>query len=98
MQAPTETQVPNIPAARQVATLQRKLTHARARAQKAMAEADILVQALQGICDHSQTADYTWEHDNGFGRQNPHIGSRCRFCGWVDLWKRGKFTDPREID
>lgn len=78
--------------------LQRKLIQARARATKVQTEITDTVAQLQGICDHPHTTDYVWEHDNGYGRQTQISGLRCRFCGWVDLWKRGKFTDPKDID
>lgn len=58
---------------------------------------ELLRKHLQGNCDHSETEDYKWEHDNGYGRQTMITGKRCVFCLWVDLWSRGHFIDPAEI-
>lgn len=56
-----------------------------------------LRQRLQGICDHSNTEPYVWEHDNGYGRQSKIEGKRCLDCLFVDLWNRKSFIDPRDV-
>lgn len=32
-------------------------------------------------CDHSVTDKFTWEHDNGYGRQSLNNGLICKLCG-----------------
>jgi hypothetical protein len=62
-------------------------------------ETVFLRQGLRVVgCNHPVTEDYKWEHDNGYGRQTTISGKRCVHCLWVDLWNRGSFIDPTEIE
>ncbi len=42
-------------------------------------------------CTHSKTEMYTWEHDDGYGRQSLRQGRRCVACGAVDRWGGSSF-------
>lgn len=43
-------------------------------------------------CTHpkSHRRDYTWEHDNGYGRQKLIIGEQCNLCFAKRSWKNMK--------
>jgi hypothetical protein len=60
-------------------------------------EAYAIKESLQGICDHSLTEEYQWEHDNGYGRQTKMTSKRCVFCGWVSLWNNNHYIDPNNL-
>jgi hypothetical protein len=77
--------------------IQKELTKKREKSSKLRDEIDGLVKQLQGVCDHSQTDAYQWEHDNGYGRQSKMSGKRCMYCGWIDLWNNGTFHNPKDI-
>ena len=47
---------------------------------------------LLEICDHADTEEYKWEHDNGYGVQRMLTGKRCIYCLKVDYWNRGVFS------
>lgn len=47
-----------------------------------------------GVCTHSQTTTYEWEHDNGYGDQNKVIGLRCIACLLVRRWKSSQLWTP----
>jgi hypothetical protein len=79
-----------------VKSLQSNLKNVRERIAKLSSDEWLLKEALKGVCDHSETTTYTWEHDNGYGRQSKMKGKRCVFCGWLDLWADGRFVDPSE--
>jgi hypothetical protein len=67
---------------------------------KHYAETEALLKEIIEIgCDHSNTTDYRWEHDNGYGRQSNIVGKKCIYCGWIDSWGRGKgnFSDPKNF-
>lgn len=83
----------------EVKRLQRNLLRKREQVGRLHTECQLLKQSLQGICDHSQTEDYRWEHDNGYGRQSMHTGKRCVFCGWIRLHedKYSEFIDPKQL-
>lgn len=57
-----------------------------------------LTEQLKLVCDHSKPEPYKWESDNGYGRQRWITGQRCTYCGYVDLWNRGRFLDTAELD
>lgn len=57
-----------------------------------------LREGLKGRCDHPKTEVYRWEHDNGYGRQTMINGRRCWYCLYVDLWNRGSFIDPAQVN
>jgi hypothetical protein len=78
---------------------QNKLLRIRRRiAELYRQEREVVGQLVgEGKCDHSATSDYKWEHDNGYGRQSPQIGKKCTFCGFIDLWNRGGFFDPKDL-
>lgn len=82
----------------QMKLTQYDLSNKRARVRKLQMEIEYLVTELQGVCDHSDTEDYRWESDNGYGRQSKQTGRRCVYCGWIDFWSRGLFTNPRNVD
>ena len=48
---------------------------------------DDLRAALGKKCTHSQTFDFYWEHDNGYGRQTMIKGVECRLCHAQKRWK-----------
>lgn len=77
--------------------LQRKLINKRKLLLRHYYEERSLVEQLQGNCDHSQTEEFKWEHDNGYGRQSMNTGHRCIFCGWVKYYKTwDRFMNPRD--
>ncbi len=53
---------------------------------------------LIGICSHSDTSEYKWEWDSGYGVQHSMIGKRCNDCSFIDLWNRGRFVDRKDIE
>lgn len=59
---------------------------------------DIVRQLRENGCDHSETEDYAWEWDSGYGRQHDRTGKRCVYCGFIDLWCRNHFVDPKDIE
>lgn len=40
-----------------------------------------------GDCNHTDYEEYSWEHDNGYGRQSQHIGWYCRTCKAKNAYK-----------
>ena len=38
-------------------------------------------------CSHSTTMSYTWEHDDGYGRQKMCEGRRCILCLKISYWE-----------
>ena len=72
--------------------IQIQIKKKRADIQKAYTKLAELTALLEGICDHSETHDYNWEWDSGYGQQKQMIGKRCLFCNQVDRWKNGHFT------
>jgi hypothetical protein len=68
------------------------------RARPIEAETAALIKELRGICDHPETRDYPWEHDNGYGRQSQNVGKQCVFCGGVCFYPslRSRFSYPDE--
>lgn len=83
--------------------IQRQITKNRAQVSKIYARAKpieaasaALVKQLRGICDHPETEDYPWEHDNGYGRQTKMAAQQCVFCGGVCFWKNRVFSYPDE--
>ncbi len=40
-------------------------------------------------CTHKYTEEYSWEHDNGYGRQKMLHGLRCKLCRKVQHWGSG---------
>jgi len=77
--------------------LQELLKLKRREARLLAADIENIITRLRPICDHSETEPYTWEHDSGYGVQRDINGKRCSYCGFVDLWDRGRFIDPAEI-
>lgn len=77
--------------------LQRRHKTIRKRQSALYSEIQGIKEQLQGICDHSETTPYVWEHDNGYGRQSSMAGVRCVFCGWLDFYNRGNFVDPKNV-
>ncbi len=77
--------------------LQELLEAKRKEARQLYTEIDSILVRLRGICDHSKNELYMWESDNGYGRQTMIAGRRCSYCGFIDLWHRGRFVDPLEI-
>lgn len=75
-----------------ISVLQKALVRNRDKQRKLYAESCVLQAQLKGICDHSESEPYQWEHDNGYGRQSYVNGRRCAFCGAVDRWDRGQFN------
>jgi hypothetical protein len=45
------------------------------------------------LCDHSETEEYIWEHDNGYGRQTRIQGKCCKHCLFIDRWCTGRFSE-----
>jgi len=48
--------------------------------------------ARENLCDHcthpeAYVTTYTWEHDNGYGRQSMIEGLRCELCLKRKPWK-----------
>lgn len=45
-------------------------------------------------CEHPSefVKDYSWEHDNGYGRQTKMTGKWCHLCYGKDLWNSGTFS------
>ena len=62
------------------------------------AEAALLDVLLAEGCDHYKTKEYTWEHDNGYGRQSKVVGIRCVHCGAEKSWNsQGYWTRNGEM-
>lgn len=78
----------------QVSSLQKLLIKKRTKFSQIYTEIQFIENQLQGICDHSESKDYKWEHDNGYGSQSYITGKRCVFCGWIDLWNRNNYINP----
>lgn len=78
---------------------QKKLERIWSKISKLTTEARVTQQALiaSGTCDHSQTRNYEWEHDNGYGRQSKHVGQQCRYCGFIDHYNHGRFFNPKDL-
>ena len=50
-------------------------------------------------CTHPKAflSDYTWEHDNGYGRQSQVVGELCGFCSAKKSWKNmGTWTTAEQ--
>lgn len=81
-----------------IAELQEQLDKKRAEAFDIRVKIDKLVGYIRELgCDHSVTEDYRWEWDNGYGQQKMIGGRRCIYCGFIDLWGRKRFVDPKDI-
>jgi len=55
------------------------------------------IKGKMGKCTHAFYHPYSWEHDNGYGRQSMHKGRRCSTCGAVDLWNDGGWVTQEDI-
>jgi hypothetical protein len=68
------------------------LLRAEASRGKAAAKWDAKIKvmrvAITKTCRHTQTTEFKWEHDNGYGRQSQHVGLRCVFCLKVNRWPK----------
>jgi hypothetical protein len=51
-------------------------------------------EKLALVCEHpsDMVVDYTWEHDDGYGRQTMITGKQCVVCFAKDHWNRGMFS------
>jgi hypothetical protein len=45
-----------------------------------------LRKQLGDNCSHSWTEEYTWEHDDGYGRQKQMKKLVCKLCDKENLW------------
>lgn len=70
---------------------QRDLLKTRKKITDLYVKAWDLENALKGVCDHSSSKEYRWEHDNGYGRQTMISGRICVYCRAIDPWGRGDF-------
>lgn len=77
--------------------LQRRIIADRKKVSEIYERIQRNIDMLQGKCDHNQTSDYKWEHDNGYGRQHMRIGKKCNFCGWISLGNDNRFITPKDI-
>lgn len=80
-----------------VKSLQRSLLRNREKQKKIFEEGYNIQLQLESICDHTLTEPYSWEHDNGYGRQTDICGNRCVYCRAEDVWGRGNFVNRREL-
>ncbi len=39
-------------------------------------------------CTHPVMREFSWEHDNGYGRQTTNIGLRCTLCLHENRWPK----------
>jgi hypothetical protein len=69
---------------------ERALLKAEADRVKSMRRWDEKLDALRKKvtlqCQHKRTEDFTWEHDDGYGRQTKCPGKRCLLCLKENRW------------
>jgi hypothetical protein len=55
---------------------------------------------VDGNCKHPEgrLESFSWEHDNGYGRQTERTGKRCRDCGRLCHWHpHGSWILPEDV-
>jgi len=57
----------------------------------------LIAEIIKNGCDHSETSDYRWEWDSGYGQQHWNTGKVCSYCGWKAPYADGRFTDPKNL-
>ncbi len=74
---------------REYAAITRARAVLTAKAQQLAARTAALRTAAALVCTHptAYRAEFTWEHDNGYGRQSRVTGERCNLCGQQKRWK-----------
>lgn len=62
-------------------------------------QAEAVRQEIAKVCWHPEkyVEPYSWEHDNGYGRQHKIEGKRCRICYRLDLWNRNQWVSREEL-
>jgi hypothetical protein len=69
------------------------------KAREYNARAETIRAELAKTCEHpsSVVTDFTWEHDNGYGRQSMVTGQRCTVCRAEKRWKNhGSWTTEEQ--
>lgn len=63
--------------------------HARDKVRHWAVKLDAARSALAKDCDHPMryVDDYSWEHDNGYGRQTMRTGKLCGICHAVKYYE-----------
>lgn len=74
-------------AERKVARLKKKLADAYKRLSEQIKQAQ--EELARSGCTHprEEQEQYNWEHDNGYGRQTMHKGTKCGLCGETDHYQ-----------
>jgi hypothetical protein len=75
---------------------QEYLAHLREQARKAVARADAWEERIRPACTHPNPTTWTWEHDNGYGKQSKVEGQRCGLCGAIKHWASSSLWLTRE--
>lgn len=52
-------------------------------------EVEHMKKSIGDDCTHAYQCPYTWEHDDGYGRQSLIKGKSCSTCEAIDLWNDG---------
>lgn len=78
---------------------QRKFQRLLDQLEKKQTEVFEFRKQLSENCNHPEefVQPYTWEHDNGYGRQTKHDGRQCHICWKVNRWPHinpDRWADP----